>query len=219
MKHLLTFFLFSTLISCTVTKRQHRGGYHIEWRKNYSTSSNEQKEKQKVESHKEANQEILITAEPNNQTLTGSEIVIIDEVSVENLPEQSTKSYKHSLIPEITESSKNTIEKTKTQRARPIYFNDASIENMRKAGWIIMGVGLFLFLCVLLASAPGITAAGSIGQLILYIIFALLGLLMILLFGPVGAFIFTLCVALAGVVIALVAMGIQKRRKRFYEPE
>lgn len=49
-----TIFLFLFLFSCTVTKRVHRPGFHVEWKKNYKTQRQIQGEQ---ESEKEAKSE------------------------------------------------------------------------------------------------------------------------------------------------------------------
>lgn len=218
------FFILITVLTvgCTITKRNHLGGYHISWNKQYFKSK---------ENSCELNAELPKYANINQFTRDSNRLVIS-----ENAYEQDSSLIISSSIvttPAITTAQKVPVEKTfliplspaikekhhtnSCAQVRPIYVSDQQLEMMEKTGWILFGIGLFLLLCVLSALIPQVASASTLWQIIIYILFALIGLLLIYLFGMLGAFIFSLSVALCGLTLALIAKILLKRRLRIYD--
>lgn len=217
MKFVKLIVILSVLLGCTVTKRVHLPGYHVEWRKSekkFSSQTNFEFEK--------ANNEQGLTKTISSTTPTPIKNLKLDhmdestEAPIQSI--QTTIRNIHTLQSENT-NKKPKVNHTKLNRKAPFLLYIKDPEFMKKAGLVLVLIGAFLILSLFFAnlqlfSFNNITI-GNGGCLVYigYLILAGIGYLMILAFGLTTAFIIGLSFMFIGIVIAGIAIFILKRRR------
>lgn len=154
-----TIFAFLFLLSCTVTKRVHRPGYHIEWRKAYKTQKPSEKEREtrKVEhldaveersdsNEEEKGQERIGELAQQNQASFEDE-VLLDDATFENDTENEDV---HSTD---QEKSKATFFIEKTRKYSPFKIPKSkkrsgsyASDGMRNFAFLLLAFGGFVLL-------------------------------------------------------------------------
>ena len=172
-RKLLFLPLIILFISCTVTKRVHRRGFHIQWHKIERTQSAEKKSSISNEVQRDnSNQEITSHSKKANP---------IDSTSVESNNELSRtstlspkpeKSALTTLRPSITENLNfESILNTKKESARvishkssrPIFWR-MSAKSLKNIGLVLIWIGAMLLFASLLAQLGAFSGSGDGGS-------------------------------------------------------
>ena len=164
--------LLLLFISCTVTKRLHRTGFHIQWH-----TAKKIADKQ-VESEGRIDAKVSVSEKPDLLNQSNSILSADSSHTSENRPENSTKSTKsnaksalrehistklnHTSSPIATcvQAIHKISNTTKKKSKRPLFWR-ASAEDLKKIGIVLMSLGLVILLGSILVSAGAFSSGGS----------------------------------------------------------
>jgi hypothetical protein len=200
------------IASCTVTKRKHLRGFHIEWRKKNTQAKVERAQEVKA----------LLSSDTQEVVSQNTEIKLVDhanshydEVTTDELVESSLHQIE-SRHPIVGSNETSIAERYSSEPKTVKYVHDEALEGTVRAGWIIVIIGGALILCVIIA-LTGIIDFSSILGLLIMILGGLIGLGLIAAFGLTGAFLFGLSVAVFGLFLVMIGAIPLARRNRYKE--
>lgn len=171
---LLILPLLLLLISCTITKRVHRPGYHVQWRSIHRTQE-AQEHLTKQDAH-QADNEIDVNALSTKETAlikqndVQPEIVSATRISPPETRPHEKKPIRERLSQQLTEipatppqrfvsSTSQTVAKHR-QSSRPILWQ-LSPSTLKTVGTVFMCIGIFLLLGSALVSLGAFSGAGN----------------------------------------------------------
>ena len=209
-------------VGCTVTKRKHLKGYSIQWKSHYASGNDQTHRDQEIQKNNTINNSLEFQNEdtPVRSSIVNSNKNIADSSLSGQAREEQVDIHRQYFLKTTTA---NVVKKKaepiiNNHSVSPPYVDDEGFERMKKAGWIIMGVGVFFFLCILFAYST-VGYSNSVFGIILQILMGLLGLLLINIFGVFSALIFATIILIGGLVMVGVAHFTLLRRKRFQDKE
>ncbi|PHR35091.1 MAG: hypothetical protein COA38_02990 [Fluviicola sp.] len=171
-RKLLFLPLIILFISCTVTKRVHRRGFHVQWHKIERTQSAEKKGAISNEVQRDnSNQEIASyskKANPIDSTSLESNDELVRASTLSPKPEKSVLT---TLRPSITENLDfESILNTKKESARAISYKSSrpifwrmSAKSLKNIGLVLIWIGAMLLLASLLAQLGAFSSSGDGG--------------------------------------------------------
>ncbi|MFT6981597.1 MAG: hypothetical protein ACJAUD_000361 [Crocinitomicaceae bacterium] len=210
------------LSGCTVTKRVHRTGWRVEWH----SVSKATKAHDAVDTERDKTAETEFKNDVLNETQIAASEGELEEKTGAKEPLLSARLDSTETIAPVRISDdyqlikkRNFIFNKRTDFLKELSFNKKTVsttnqkankrkrdgKGLKSLGLIIMSIGIFFFLSVMIAWANfSFIQFNSILGAILYILFALVGYALILVFGLINAVIISLCLAAAGGILAIV---------------
>lgn len=142
----LVFFLFS--VSCTVTKRVHRPGFHVEWRKHYSQSNVSDTSGEKLENPGQAKEQR--SELPSDLNTTSADSLVSKEANTSIAPERRTYQPIANTFETVKESFAAAFQKQSNaiavQKSTPLPYIYVQGKNLQIWGYAFLGFGVLLIL-------------------------------------------------------------------------
>ncbi|MCJ8288775.1 MAG: hypothetical protein HRT58_01985 [Crocinitomicaceae bacterium] len=171
-RKLLFLPLIILFISCTVTKRVHRRGFHIQWNKIERTQSAEKKSSIPNEVQRDnSNQEIASHSKKVNP-IDSTSVESNDELArTSTLSPKPKKNALTTLHPSITENlnfesilsaKKKSTRVTSHTSSRPIFWR-MSAKSLKNIGLVLIWIGAMLLFASLLAQLGAFSSSGDGG--------------------------------------------------------
>lgn len=203
MKRLLFILIAISITSCSLTKRVHYGGYHVEW-KHFNKSP---------EKFDACDNEAISTAKPSDEASEQMAEILVEEpheliqpIEKKPVTEQPSTTIESSTKPETAAPKRgptlsriwadfSPFPRPTLDRSGKPKKDITADEAVKNTGWIIFAIGAFLLLSVIIAilaqegngNGSGLDGMENIWSFILYILFLLLGWLLIRALGNWGA--------------------------------
>jgi hypothetical protein len=218
MKLVQLFLLTSILLCCTISKRVHLPGYHVEW-KNKSQSNVQGKE------NKENN--YLTQRETQPEKTSSEEEVDVSERSVNEIYSKDSKQ-KDQLKKEVIKKQisnsftalKVDLKKKKAKILKPIAPAFLDLSFLRKIGILLIIIGVLFLFSLLVTKGNGNFANSSTGKgcfdnfaaMIFMLILSGIAWLLVWIFGFTNSLVISINIILLGVVLVIIPSIIRRIR-------
>ncbi len=230
-----TIFAFLFLLSCTVTKRVHRPGFHIEWKKNYKVQKEQQTERsqsvqgadfieaglqepQPSDGHFDSNAEALEVRESTHQINPENNSAKSISFSQQHKRHHTQKRTQQHTSNFFVEKSRTyaPLKMPKAEKSASKRSGGFAADGFRGIGYVLLGIGIFLLLGTLM-SFTGIwlleeifyslvfSGNGIIAGILGFIVFLVILLVVFIAYAVVH---YILGGAYIGLIVSLACIGI-----------